>query len=130
MRGSQARSHFQKAISSHDNAAVPHASDNPQKSHGHLFSGVSARIAYDYATDFIKAERQVGLTFSILALQSMYADKTSRNTAHVGTTAQQPPQHDLLLAHSFCRAVYGLTFPKGRFGNATRNNEVKPFAAC
>jgi hypothetical protein len=27
----------------------------------------------------------------------MYADKTSRNTAHVGTTAHQPPQQDLLL---------------------------------
>jgi len=64
-----------------------------------------AKIAYDYATDFIKAELQVGLTFSILALQSMYADKTSCNTAHVGTTAQQPPQQDLLLALSFCRAV-------------------------
>jgi len=38
-------------------------------SHGHLFSGVLAKIACDYATDFIKAELQVGLTFSILALQ-------------------------------------------------------------
>jgi hypothetical protein len=42
--------------------------------------------------------------------------RTSRNTAHVGTTAQQPPQQDLLLALSFCRAVYGLTFRKGRSG--------------
>jgi hypothetical protein len=88
-----------------------------------------AKIAYDYATDFIKAELQVGLTFSILALQSKYADKTSRNTAHVGTTAQQPPQQDLLLALSFCRAVYGLTFRNGRSGMLRRNNEVKPLAA-
>ena len=36
----------------------------------------------------------------------MYADKTSRNTE------QQPPQQDLLLALSFCGAVYGLTFRK------------------
>jgi hypothetical protein len=43
-----------------------------------FFSVVFAKIAYDYATDFIKAEPQVGLTFSILALQSMYADKTWR----------------------------------------------------
>ena len=49
------------------------------------------KIAYDYATDFIKAELHVGLTFSVLALQSMNADKTSRNTGHVGTTAQHPP---------------------------------------
>jgi hypothetical protein len=49
----------------------------------------------------------------------MNADKTSRNAAHVGTTAQQPPQQDLLLALSFCRAVYGLTFCKGTIGNAT-----------
>jgi hypothetical protein len=63
----------------------------------------------DYAMDFIKAELQVGLTFSILGLQSMCADKTSRNTAHVRTTAQQPLQQDMLLALSFCPAVYGLT---------------------
>jgi hypothetical protein len=50
-----------------------------------------AKIAHDYAGDFIEAELQVGLTFSILALQSMYADNTSRNPAHVGTTVQQPP---------------------------------------
>jgi hypothetical protein len=81
---------------------------------------------YDYATDFIKAELQVGLTFSILGLQSMCADKTSRNTAHVGTTAQQ----DQLLALSFCRAVYGLTFRKRRSGMLRRNNEVKPLAVC
>ena len=86
---------------------------------------------YDYATDFIKAELQVGLTFSILGLQSMCTDKhSSRNAAHVGTTAQQPPQQDLLLALSFCRAVYGLTFRKGRSGMLRRNNEVKPLAAC
>ena len=85
---------------------------------------------YDYATDFIKAELQVGLTFSILGLQSMCANKTSRNTAHVGTTAKQPPQQDLLRALSFCRAVYGLTFRKGRSGMLRRNNEVKPLAAC
>jgi hypothetical protein len=42
----------------------------------------------DYAMDFIKAELQVGLTFSILGLQLRCADKTSRNTAHVSTTAQ------------------------------------------
>jgi len=85
---------------------------------------------YDYAADFIKAELQVGLTFSILGLQPMCADKTSRNTAHVGTTAQQPTQQDLLLALSFCRAVYRLTFRKGRWGMLRRNNEVKPLAAC
>jgi hypothetical protein len=85
---------------------------------------------YDYATDFVKAELQVGLTFSILGLQSMCADKASRNTVHVGTTAQQPPQQDLLLALSFCRAVYGLTFRKGRSGMLRRNNEVKSLAAC
>jgi len=62
---------------------------------------------YDYATDFIKAELQVGLTFSILGLQSMCTDKSSRITAHVGTSAQQPPHQDLLLALSSCRAVYG-----------------------
>jgi hypothetical protein len=38
-------------------------------SHGHLFSVVLAKIACDYATGFIKAELQVSLTFSILALQ-------------------------------------------------------------
>jgi len=89
-----------------------------------------AKIAYDYATDFIKAELQVGLTFSILALQSKYADKTSRNTAHVRTTAQQPPQQDLLLALSLCRAVYGLTFRNGRSGMLRWNNEVNALAAC
>jgi hypothetical protein len=56
---------------------------------------------YHCATDFIKAELQVGLTFSILGLQSMCADKTSRNTAHVGTTAQRPPSKICcLLFHS------------------------------
>jgi len=33
-------------------------------------------------------------------------------------------QQDLLLALSFCRAVYGLTFRKGRSGMLRRNNEV------
>jgi hypothetical protein len=47
--------------------------------------------------------------------------------AHVGTTGPEPP---LLLALSFCRAVYKLAFRKGRIGDATRNNEVKPFAVC
>jgi len=98
-------------------------------SHGHLFLGVLAKIACDYATDFIKAELQVGLTFSILALQ-ITQTRPRANTAHVGTTAQQPPQQDLLLALSFCRAVYGLTFRKGRSGMLRRNNEVKPLAAC
>jgi hypothetical protein len=51
-------------------------------------------------------------------------------SAGFGTTAQQPPQQDFLLALSFCRAVYGLTFRKGRSGMLRRNNEVKPLAAC
>jgi hypothetical protein len=51
-------------------------------------------------------------------------------SASFGTTAQQPPQQDLLLALSFCRAVYGLTFRKGRSGMLRRNNEAKPLAAC
>jgi hypothetical protein len=39
--------------------------------------------------------------------------------AGFGTTAQQLPQQDLLRALSFCRAVYGLIFVKGRIANAT-----------
>ena len=35
-----------------------------------------------YATDFIKTELHLGITFSTLALQSKNADKVSRNTAH------------------------------------------------
>jgi hypothetical protein len=50
--------------------------------------------------------------------------------SHVGTTAQHPPQQDLLLALSFCRAVYGLTFRKGRSGMLRRKNETRPLAAC
>ena len=34
-----------------------------------------------WATDFIRTELRVGITFSLLALQSKYADKTSRNAA-------------------------------------------------
>jgi hypothetical protein len=45
------------------------------------------------------------------------------------STAQQPPQQDLLLALSFCRAVCGLTFRKGRSGMLRWNNEVIPLAA-
>lgn len=63
-------------------------------------------------------------------LQSMYADKTLRIQPMLETTAQQPPQQDLLLALSFCRAVYRFTFRKGRSGMLRGNNEVKPVAAC
>lgn len=35
-----------------------------------------------YATDFIRTELHVGITFSNLALQSKNPDKVSRNTAH------------------------------------------------
>jgi hypothetical protein len=88
-----------------------------------------AKIACDYATDFIKAELQVGLTFSILALQ-ITRTRPRAIQPMLEQPAQQPPQQDLLLALSFCRAVYGLTFRKGRSGMLRRNNEVKPLAAC
>jgi len=51
-------------------------------------------------------------------------------SAGFGTTAQRPPQQDLLLALSFRRAVYELTFRKGRSGMLRRNSEVKLLAAC
>jgi hypothetical protein len=68
------------------------------------------------------AEDRLGRTYT----EGVKPDVTSRNTAHVGTTA--PAR--LLLALSFCRAVYGLTFRKGRSRMLLRNNEVKPLAAC
>jgi hypothetical protein len=40
------------------------------------------------------------------------------------TTAQQQPSRDSALPLSFCRALYGLTFRKGRSGMLRRNNEV------
>jgi hypothetical protein len=54
------------------------------------------------------------------AIQPMLEQRNNRPAA---------AQQDLLLAFSFCRAVYGLTFRKGRSGMLRPNNEVKPLAA-
>ncbi|MGC2696537.1 MAG: hypothetical protein WA738_12180 [Candidatus Angelobacter sp.] len=75
--------------------------------------GTTGRCPTITPTDFIRAELQVGLTFSILRLQSMYAGKTSRNTPML----EQPPSSRrskicYLRFHS-AAAVYGLTFRKG-----------------
>lgn len=53
-----------------------------------------------------------------------------QSTPDIPIAARQPRQQDLLLALSFCRAVYGLTFRKGRSGMLRRNKDVKHVAAC
>jgi hypothetical protein len=68
--------------------------------HSTLLSVGFSKIAYDYATDFIKAELQVGLTFSVLALQSMNADKTSRKPMLEQPPSSRPSKICCLRFHS------------------------------
>jgi hypothetical protein len=62
-----------------------------------------------------------------LAARPAIAQRTQRCLFWNNRTAAAPPR--LAACALFCRAVYGLTFRKGRSGMLRRNNKVEPLAA-
>jgi hypothetical protein len=66
-----------------------------------------AKIAYDYATDFIKAELQVGLHILHSGIAINVRGQDLAQYSPCWNNRPAAPQQDLLLALSFCRAVYG-----------------------